>query len=713
MRIIILSITSDTACRFILLSTSSWENRIEVIMKNSYIRYILGIILILYIIVMAVLIWQEREKKKLWTSRGSYRRKEKISDRYFSTVYRILKKVPLTRNYTEKLSCQFRLISPCDSKLIARKTVGICMVSLVAGFMILLMIFFLRPRLITLIISAFAIVLIHYEIVSGSAKAFEIRLNVELQHFIENEIHNYYVNYRVDDALYLSIENLSPNMRAAAEQIYQLLLSDDREQALSEYYENVPNKYFREFVSLCVGVAERGDEEVNGKHMFVRNMENLYSQLEIEIDKLQRLRMEFMGVMTIVILPVFCIDLVKWFFISLKDNMRTFYYGKTGFLIDIGLLCITSVIYVVMCKSAEYRTFHLASYQWLYVLERMKPIRRALDNYCDKYASKLERLRKILKNNGYNIKPRHFILRSCILAAAVFLAGIGIVNYLNYSSRRELMCAETSEMEALTSAAEKKQYEKMAEVVSDYIKQYLIKDKDGYQKAMPESFEELSIILEKERIFAGKLINEALAKEVLNRVEKYRAAHMSFPDLIICILLGIIAFFLPDILLSYSISVSKDAMEDEINQFNALIGMLMYDSSMTERRILRELESFAVVFKQSLRSCINDYSSGDIKALEKLKEEEPYPAFIRIVDNLIRCDDMPVYEAFHEVDVEREGYLAKRKLTNEKSIKKRVMRAYLLASIPLILLFVYGVLPTLLSSMNEITETIKLLENGL
>jgi hypothetical protein len=151
-------------------------------------------------------------------------------------------------------------------------------------------------------------------------------------------------------------------------------------------------------------------------------------------------------------------------------------------------------------------------------------------------------------------------------------------------------------------------------------------------------------------------------------------------------------------------------MEDEVNQFNALICMLMYVDSMTVKQILGELESFAVVFKQSLRICINDYSSGDIEALRALKEREPYNPFQRIVDNLIRCDDMPIYLAFHEIDAEREGYMTKRKLANEKSIRKRVFRAYMLAAVPLILLFAYGIVPTLISSMNEINLILEELE---
>ena len=675
---------------------------------------ILPVILILtalaYACAMTVLIRQGRNKRRLWAVEGNSRSSHKRAGHLCFKLYRLLMATGLTRDYMEKLSYQFRLISPCDSREIARRSVGTCIICGIFSIFTFLFLFILNPRLITMFISLTAVLILNHEIIGRMAKSFEIKLNLEIQQLIENEIHNYYVNYRVDDALYLSMDSLSPNMKTAAGQVYELLLSDDREQALREYYENIPNKYLREFVSLCVGVAERGDEEMNGKHIFVRNLENLHSQVEIEIDKLQRIRMEFTGVILIVILPLFCIDLVKWFCISIKENMGAFYYGKTGFLIDLGLLAVTCAVYVIMHKSAEYRTFHQSTHRWLHALNRLPGVRRAMDNYSNKNASRMEELKRILKNNGYSITPRHFVLRSILLAIAVFCVGMGVAAYLNHSNREVLLSVDRGTAASLTSAADEKQHEKMASVIQEYTKSYVLSMEKKTLRNMPTHQKGLEELLQKE--FYNKLVAGAVAKEIFRRVEEYKASHLSLGDLILCMFLGIGSYFLPSALLHYGASVSRDAIEDEVHQFNALIGMLMYDKTMTVKKLLIEMETFAVVFKQSLRNCINNFSAGDNRALDILREEEPYGAFVRIIDNLLRCDDMPIYEAFHETDTMRDGYLSKRKLANEKSIRKRVIRAYILAAVPLLLLFAYGVIPTLQASIYEITQTLKALEGG-
>jgi hypothetical protein len=684
------------------------ENSItEAIIRQQHLLLIAFIMAAIFVFFTTLFMIQEYRRKQLWGGKHIYKNRRKNSDWFFLSAYRFLLNFPPSRGYIEKIAYRYRLVSPCDSKIIARKTVCACLISWVICILSFFLIFFQNPHLITLITAGVAIVLINSEVVGRIAQNFEINILLEIQRMIFNVEHNYYVEYRVDDALYRSMDGLSSNMRIAAEQIYQLLLSDDKEKALRDYYENVPNKYLRTFVSLCAGVMERGDQTHDGKLLLIRNMGNLQREIEIEIDKLQRLRMEFIGILLCVISPVFCIDFVKRFAINIKENMDSFFYGKEGFLFDIALLTIIVIIYFILQKSAEYRTFHQSGHRFLKTVDRLPVIKLAMDNYCNKNTSRIERLKRELRNNGSNIHPRHFILRSFLLAAFLFLLATGVSCYLHALSRERLLNAEREDIAALTSVAKEKQYDGMCNMVETYMAKYLAEEVE-----VPDNEEQMKEILRKEGTFLNNELNKVLAREILRRLDAYHKEHYSLLDLVISLLLGITTYYIPKLVMKYSAAVSKDAMEDEVNQFNALIDMLMYVDSMTVKQILEELEAFAVVYKQSIRICINNYSAGDFEALTELKEREPYDPFRRIVDNLLRCDDMPIYQAFHEIDVEREGYMAKRKLANEKSIRKRVFRAYLLAAVPLLLLFAYGIVPTLLSSIHEINGMLEELQGS-
>ncbi|TAH70331.1 MAG: hypothetical protein EWM47_05610 [Anaerolineaceae bacterium] len=621
-------------------------------------------------------------------------------------IYSFLNNFPLTQSYIDKLSYRFRLINPSDKKTIAKKVVISYIVSLVISGLAFSLIYLSNRRLITLITAGFAISIINSELVSRMAKRYEIKMLTETERMLADVVHYYYVEYRIDDAIYRVREHLSIDMKATLDQIYELILSSDKEEELREYYENIPNKYLRSFVSQCVGVMEGGDQIYEGNLLFVRNLENLQREISIEIDKLHRLNMEFMGVILCVITPIFCIDIVKQFAISLKENMSDFYYGSQGFLLDIGLLVLVLGIYIIMRKSAEYRAFHLSDHKWLYHVDRVFFIKKAMNNYCDRNASKQEKLQRILRNNGINIQARHFVLRSFIVAMSIFLLTVGITVYLHSYSRNMLITVEAKKMEFLRSIAEPRQSEAMADTIEAYTRKYIEEP-----STFPNNSEKIIAELHKAGLYYNLTISKALADDILYRVKRYQGEYFSFIDLLICLCISVIAYYLPFILLRYGSSVSRDAMEDEVNQFNAIIGMLMHNETITVKQILVEMESFALVFKQSIRMCIDDYASGDIEALNELKEREPYEPFRRIVDNLIRCDAMTISQAFEEIKLDQDGYISKRKLTNEKSIRKRVIRAYALAALPFLLLFAYGLLPALVSAMRELNQLIEEIEN--
>jgi len=665
---------------------------------NDIILILIAIFSVLFGFGILYLIYEKR-KNMLWTGKPAY--KNQTLNKIIESVYKFLKDFPLSSGYVDRISYRYRFICPCDIQTIAGKTVSICFLSWSISALAFILIYLTNQRLITLVNVAFIIVLINNEVIGRKAKKFELDSLFETQKLVEEFCHYFHVYHRVDDALLKARDSLKPYMKAAVDQIYDVLLSEDKEAAIRMYYDNVSNKYLREFVSLCAGVMERGDQIVNGKLLFIKNLDDLYREIDIETNKLQKLNMEFLGVVACVIAPAFCIDFVKQFALILKENMRSFYYGQKGFLFDLALLIFIMCVYIIMRKSAEYKSFHQSDYKWLFKLERIPLIKKALDNYCEKYASRMERLQRKLRNCGYNIRPRHFILRSYLISLVVFITSFGLTLYLQKTERQQLQCVNVAEMEMLTSAATEKNYEAMAQVIEKNVVNYV------NNKNFDVTVEEVTNKIISENKNFNSLIINALAKDIVKRINSYKKQFFSFINLCECICLSVIAYFFPYLIMKYNSAVSKDAMEDEVNQFNALINMLMYNSDISVKQILEEMESFAVVFRNSIRTCINDYASGDIEALEKLKESEPYEPFRRVVDNLIRCDEMPIYMAFEEINIDKEGYISKRKLANEKSIKKRVFRAYMLAALPFLLLFAYGLLPALISAVAEMNHLLE------
>lgn len=669
--------------------------------KENVILMLIILLSVMFIAGIIYLITQNLKTKKMFGSKSIY--KNQAIDKIYAKVYTFLKEFPISRNNINKLSYRYRLISPCDSKTICRKTINTYIITIVISLLSFMFIYMQNKSLNTVIRLIFIIIIIFSETTSRMLKYYQINILDEIEKLIDEVIHYYYIEYRVDDAIYRAKDHVSKNMKVVIEQIYELLLSDDKETALREYYENIPNKYLRAFVSQCISIIEKGDQELNGKLLFVRNMENLKREIDIEREKLEKINIEFYGVILCVISPIFCIEIVKEFAVTLKENMIAFYYGSKGFIFEMLLLMSITLIYIVLRKSAEYKTFYQSKNKWLYKIDK-GIIKKALDNYCDKYASKIDRLKKELRNNGHNIQPRHFILRNIIISGIVFIISISIALYLIQLNKSNLLNVDKSGI--ITSAFTNEiQAEKTAKIIEEYTKRYTI-NKENF----PDE-NKLREEIKSENELNSEIVINLIINEISNRVKEYDNQKFTFVMFFMCFCLSIITYYIPTLYMKYNSIVTKEAIEDEVNQFNAIISMLMYKDGMTVKQILEELESFAVIFKNSIKKCINDYSSGDIQALKELKENEPYEPFRRIVDNLIRCDDMPINKAFEEINIDHESYITKRKLANEKSLKKRVFRAYIIAAIPFTLLFIYGILPLAITAFKEINELLYEMQN--
>jgi hypothetical protein len=247
----------------------------------------------------------------------------------------------------------------------------------------------------------------------------------------------------------------------------------------------------------------------------------------------------------------------------------------------------------------------------------------------------------------------------------------------------------------MTSASSEKQQELMSETILRYVDKY---------KEEEVATEQLIMELKNEGTFYNTLINEEIAAEIVIRTQKYQSEYLKWYEYIVCIMISVVAYYVPYLIILYRKKVLSMVMEDEVNQYNSIIYMMMYIDHVTVLDLLEQMELFAGVFKQSIQECINDYNSGDIEALNRMKENETFGPFKRLVDNLIRCDMIPIEKAFDEIASDRENYHDRRKQENEISIQRRADTVKPLSFIPAVLVTIYLLLPMLVAGLNMLEE---------
>ena len=530
----------------------------------------------------------------------------------------------------------------------------------------------------------------------------EVKLLENMAVFIANVRHNYHINHMVDDAILMSMDDVSIEMKAHGMKLYEVITSNYIKDDVIKYNTTTHNKYLKMFLSLCISVIEHKDKKVNGQLLFTANLYNLKREINIEVLKQKKLRYLFSGVSFVTIAVCVPLNAIREFGISMMPELVEVYDGKIGVIYVAVTLFVTVLIYMLNNRLRESKRRLPKDYRYLHKLEQFPPIKKALDNYIEKKYGKILVMQELLKRIGESISPRQLLLQRLLIAAISFVITLSLVNFMHLNSRY-MIIHDADNITSISSTLNSNQVEIIKEEIVKQVN--TLKDQDDIT---PEFVFDL---ISKENLFYNTSINEEIAIEVSERVIKYQNEYFKWYELIVCLLASMAGYFVPYWMILYRKRVMQMNMEDEVNQFQSIIYMLMYIDHITVKDLLEELELFSIVFKKSLQECINNYNSGDIEALEKLKEKETFGPFYRLIDNCIRCDAIPIEKAFDDIASDRENYYERRKQENDISIQKRADIAKPLSFIPTILVMAYLTVPMLIAGWNELQEFAYMMNN--
>lgn len=166
---------------------------------------------------------------------------------------------------------------------------------------------------------------------------------------------------------------------------------------------------------------------------------------------------------------------------------------------------------------------------------------------------------------------------------------------------------------------------------------------------------------------------------------------------------GFIISQIPRLIMEINGFFMKMKMEDEVMQFHSILLMLMHIKRMDVETVLKWLESFSHIFRSSMIACVDAYPFDHELALLKLKEEEPFPPFVRIIENLEISDKVGIETAFDEIATQQKFYEEKRKQDNEIIISNKGVIGKIAAYIPLsFTLIFYLIVPFVLESASQL-----------
>lgn len=616
---------------------------------------------------------------------------------YSSYIY--FTKFTITKRYLQRIRRRIEIVELVDKWTVCRRTMRFAYISMATSFVLLTFLVVVSNTLYFFIISFFTVIIIHNQMQNILFDKIQFKILIQFEKFMGNVRHHYHEHGMIDEAIYDSIEECDYEMSLHASKMYEVLTSTDVENDIDEYYEVIPNKFFKTFLALCYTVQKFGDKIVDNQSIFLTNLNYLKQEINLEVLRTNRLNYLFKSLSIIAIAPIFFIKPIESWAVHNIPDLQVYFGGSYGFVVQIILFCVVLVSYQMINKMQKSSEGVIKSFQLEEIILKVPFLENIIEKLIDRNYSNSAKLAEFLKTTNARMNTKHFYTRKVLYVTVGILFTIFvIINIHNLNKRSIINYVDQRSIEVHNKKGEEDAIkQELIEFDSYFIKQYTNRhvDYEGLKKYIKET-----------STIQNDTALDITTTRIHDKIQRYNDQYFKWWQLIISLVIGLVFFNIPNLLLFYRRKIMEMDMEDEVMQFHTIILMLMYIEQITVEDILQWMEQFSFIFKNAIGKCLNDFENGDLEALEQLKMDEPFIPFSRIVDNLILASDkIAILEAFDELRIERNYYQEKRKQDNDIIINKKGVWGKLLAFLPLgTLMTLYLLGPFLMISVKQFFE---------
>ena len=670
---------------------------------------LLGVIIIAYIILQK----NNKEAKYIRQLQQGTKTSAFSSEVIYQKLYIFYLKTPFIKRYLLKLRRRLEIVNIDDEYLTRMQSAKILTRSflIVIPLTIAIVVLTKGNALLMSILLIFEVFLLD-TFIDGRVDKIDNNLLKQQINFFSEIRHAYHEFNMVEEAIYQTAQDDdNPEMARQAEKIYEVLISDDPESELEKYYDVAPNAYLKEFAGVSYLTKEFGDRKVDGASLYLKNLNNITQEMQLEILKRDKLDYVFQSLSVIAIVPMLCLEPIKNWAVSQFSFVESFYMGKDGMLVQILILLATFVCYILTRKlkdnGSTAKDTKNTENPWQEKLYRIKLVKKFVDLFVPKEGTKESRkIKTTMKEAACKDKIEWIYINRILLCVVSFFVSLFLFVQLHRITIQNVYTDPTNTYDIIGEMSSKERMKAMELTESDneYIKYFKGKAdlvQADIEKAMQKGNINKDYIDKKEEEIAGA------AERILGKIHTINSEYLGWLEVLGAMIIAMIAYMGPIWMLKFQKKMREMEMEDEVMQFQTIILMLMRIERVNVEIILEWLERYSNIFRDPISKCVNDYESGPWEALEAMKEEVTYQEFIRIIESLqAAVEKIPIKDAFDELDTERDYYQSKRKESNERLISKKGMIGKGIGFAPMVLLFVgYLIVPLVFIGLTSMSTS--------
>ena len=685
--------------------------------NNQIIYYIMGgaggafVLIILFYYILSKKM-QTSEYKRIQKLQQGTKEKKFSSEVLFQKLYLTYIKIPFIKRYVLKIRRRLEIINIDDEYNTRKGTAKILTKSLVIIFPIMLITIILTASnyLLMFILLIFELFMID-TFIDGSVDKIDNKILREQLDFFSEIRHAYHEYNMVEEAIYQVSQDDEKDISRQGEKIYEILISDDPEMELEKYYDIAPNSFLKEFAGISYLTKEFGDRKVDGASLYLKNVNNITQEMQLEILKRDKLNYVFQSLSVISIAPVLLLEPLKNWAIDNFSFTANWYLGKPGMIVQIIILILTFISYILVRKLKDNGSTAMNTKNtenpWQEKLYKKKPIKRIVDLFIPKDGTKeYRKVQQLLKDSASSLKIQWLYINRISLAIVVFFASIIIFTQLHVVAINYVYTEPTTDYDIIGGLSEDDEAKAMEITEQDNI------ILDMFRGDLNTTVEDIRAAVERLDYYeeAEEEELDTAAERIYEKLQIVNSEYVQWFELLLACVFAVIGYMAPIWILYFQVKMRQLEMEDEVMQYQTIIMMLMRIERVNVEIILEWLERYSNIFKPQITKCVNNYEAGAWESLEAMKEEVSYLPLIRIIESLqAAVEKIPIKDAFDELDSERDYYQEKRKESNERLIKRKGMIGKFIGFAPMVCMFVgYLIVPLVfigLTSMGSSFES--------
>ena len=411
-------------------------------MDNTIIYYIMGGAVGLFVlVVLAYYIlskkMQKSEYKRIQRLQEGTRENRFSAEILFQKLYLTYIKIPFIRRYVLKIRRRLEIINVDDEYATRKGTAKILTKALVilVPLMILTIVITYTNYLLMFILLIFELFMID-TLIDGSVDKIDNTLLREQLDFFSEIRHAYHEYNMVEEAIYQVSQDDEKNVSRQGEKIYEILISDDPETEIEKYYDIAPNSFLKEFAGISYLTKEFGGRKVEGASLYLKNVNNITQEMQLEILKRDKLNYVFQSLSIISITPILLLEPLKNWAISNFSFTASWYQGKSGMIVQILILILTFISYILVRKLKDNGSTGINTRNtenpWQARLYKKKIIKKIVDLFIPKEGTKeYRKVIQLLKDSASHLKIEWLYINRICLFIATFISSIIIFAQLH------------------------------------------------------------------------------------------------------------------------------------------------------------------------------------------------------------------------------------------------------------------------------------------